>query len=55
VVDFDHLPGGILVMRLNGTEVGRVTDEAFARALFAIWIGKEPVKESVRDELIRPR
>ena len=55
VVDFDHLPGGILVMRLNGSELGRVTDEAFARALFAIWIGNEPVKESVRDELIRPR
>ena len=55
VVDFDHLPGGILVMQLNGTERGRVTDEAFARALFAIWIGNEPVKESVRDELIRLR
>ena len=55
VVEFDHLPGGILVMRLNDTELGRVTNETFARALFAIWIGKEPVKESVRDELIRPR
>jgi hypothetical protein len=55
VVDFDHLPGGVLVMRHNGTELGRVSDEAFAQALFAIWIGKEPVKESVRDELVRAR
>ena len=52
VVTFDHLPGGTLVMALNGTEVGRVQDEAFARALFAIWIGADPVKESLRDTLI---
>ena len=52
VLTFDHLPGGVLIMALNGTEVGRLTDENFARALFAIWIGKEPVKESLRDVII---
>lgn len=49
---FDHLTDGTLIMALNGKELGRVQDEAFARALFAIWIGAEPVKESVRDALI---
>jgi Chalcone isomerase-like len=52
VVTFDHLPGGDLIMSLNGTELGRIHDEAFARALFAIWIGANPVKNSLRDTLI---
>lgn len=52
VLTFDHLPGGVLIMSRNGTEVGRLTDEAFAEALFAIWIGDQPVKESLRDTLI---
>lgn len=52
VLTFDHLPGGTLIMTLNGKEVGRLTDDAFARALFAIWIGENPVKESLRDTLI---
>lgn len=52
VLTFDHLPGGLLIMSKNGTEIGRLTDEAFAQALFAIWIGEEPVKESLRDTLI---
>ena len=52
VLTFDHLPGGTLVMTLNGKEVGRLTDDAFARALFAIWIGEQPVKKSLRDTLI---
>lgn len=49
---FDHLADGTLIMSLNDKELGRVQDEAFARALFAIWIGAEPVKESVRDALV---
>jgi hypothetical protein len=52
VVTFDHLPGGDLIMSLNGTELGRIQDDAFARALFAIWIGANPVKTSLRDTLI---
>jgi hypothetical protein len=52
IVCFDHLPGGTLIMTHNGKELGRITDEAFARALFAIWIGTQPVKESLRDRLI---
>ena len=55
VLTFDHLPGGTLIMSLNGKEVGRLTDEAFAQALFAIWIGNTPVKESLRDTLIGVR
>ena len=49
---FDHLADGTLIMALNDKELGRVKDEAFARALFAIWIGADPVKESVRDALV---
>ncbi len=52
IVTFDHLADGTLIMSHNDRELGRVRDEAFARALFAIWIGAEPVKESVRDRLI---
>ena len=52
VLTFDHLPGGTLIMTLNGKELGRLTDDVFAQALFAIWIGKQPVKESLRDTLI---
>ena len=52
VLTFDHLTGGTLIMTLNGKEVGRLTDDAFAQALFAIWIGEHPVKASLRDTLI---
>ena len=52
-LEFDHLPGGILLMRHNGMLCGSLTHEGFARALFAIWLGPNPVDVSVRDQLIR--
>jgi hypothetical protein len=51
-LEFDHLAEGTLVMRHNGTELGSIVDEVFAQALFAIWIGANPVDRDLREKLI---
>jgi hypothetical protein len=39
-------------MRHNGTVLGSLVDEVFAQALFAIWIGTNPVDRDLREKLI---
>jgi len=51
-LEFDHLAGGTLIMRHNGTVLGSLVDEVFAQALFAIWIGTNPVDQDLREKLI---
>ena len=51
-IEFDHFTGGGLSMRHNGTTLGTVVDEGLARALFAIWIGPNPVSRDLRDKLV---
>ncbi|MCS6244222.1 MAG: chalcone isomerase family protein [Opitutus sp.] len=54
-LEFDHLSGGFLIMRHNGTVLGSLVDEVFAQALFAIWIGANPVDRDLRQKLIQPQ
>jgi len=54
-LEFDHLAGGTLRMRHNGKELGSLVDEVFAQALFAIWIGGNPVDRDLREKLISAR
>jgi hypothetical protein len=51
-LEFDHLAEGSLIMRHNGTVLGSLVDEVFAQALFAIWIGTNPVDRDLREKLI---
>ena len=54
-LEFDHLAGGTLVMRHNGTVLGTLDDEVFAQALFAIWIGANPVDQNLSEKLVNQR
>ena len=51
-LEFDHLAEGSLIMRHNGKVLGSLVDEVFAQALFAIWIGANPVDRDLREKLI---
>lgn len=50
-----RLPGqGVLVLR-NGQALGLVPGEAFARVLFSVWLGDEPIDRRLRDRLLARR
>lgn len=48
----DHLTDGTAVLSVNGVELVRVTDPAFARALCAIWLGPKTFDTDLRAALI---
>lgn len=47
-----YVPGVGTTLDLNGQEKGTVAGGDFARALFAIWLGREPVEDGLPDELL---
>ena len=47
----DHLSDGTAIMALNGTELVRLTDPTFAKALAAIWVGPHTFDEDLRTAL----
>jgi len=47
-----YLPGRGTELSLNGRPLGRIAGHAFSRALFAIWLGGDPVDESVKAHLL---
>ena len=51
-IDIDHLADGTVVMAQNGAELVRVTDQAFATALSAIWLGKDTFDSGLRKRLL---
>lgn len=49
-----YTPEKGLDLTLNGTLLGTFEGEAFARAMFAIWIGRDPIDKKFRNRLLGP-
>ncbi|MFP4227031.1 MAG: chalcone isomerase family protein [Desulfobacterales bacterium] len=47
-----YIPGSGTSLALNGERLGVVPGEEFARAYFAMWLGKNPISKSFRDRLL---
>lgn len=47
-----YVPGKGTTLDLNGREIGTVPGGDFARALFSIWLGDEPVEDGLPGELL---
>lgn len=47
-----YLPGRGLTLALNDRELGTIPGEQFARAVFSMWLGPDPLDRSFRDELL---
>ncbi len=48
----DYIPGSGTTVSIAGNIMGSVEGADFNRALLSIWLGKEPVGEKLRDELL---
>lgn len=48
----DYIPGGGTTVTIRGEEKGRIDGKEFNDLLLSIWLGKEPVGEDLRDELL---
>ena len=51
----DYVPGAGVTVAHNGRELGRVAGDAFARVLFSIWLGEDPIDADLRDGLLARR
>ncbi|MGH0030646.1 MAG: chalcone isomerase family protein [Myxococcota bacterium] len=49
-----YVPGRGTELSLNGEALGIVPGADFAAAYFAIWLGEEPIDESLRRQLLTP-
>ena len=47
-----YAPGVGTELALNGRRLGVLEGADFSAALFSIWIGDEPLDESLRDQLL---
>jgi hypothetical protein len=47
-----YIPGQGTELALNGVPRGRIEGAEFSSALFAIWLGDEPLDRSLRDQLL---
>lgn len=47
-----YRPGTGTVLTLNGIEQGRIDGAEFARLYFGIWLGDDPLSESLRADLL---
>jgi len=52
IIALDWLPGVATRVTLNGKELGRIEGEDFYLALLSIWIGENPVMESLKKEML---
>ena len=50
-----YLPGNGIELSLNGMLLGRFAGSDFAEALYAIWLGKNPIDSEFRDALLEGR
>ena len=48
-----YLPGAGTVLSLNGELLGAIPGDDFARAVFSIWLGANPIDKHFRDQLLR--
>jgi hypothetical protein len=47
-----YVPGRGTELTLNGQPKGVIEGEDFAKALFSIWLGPEPINGSFKDQLL---
>lgn len=47
-----YRPGDGTELSLNGTPLGRIAGDDFAAAVFAIWLGTDPIDNDFRDALL---
>jgi hypothetical protein len=47
-----YIPGSGTELALNGASLGIIPGEAFSRAVFAIWLGQNPIDKGFRDRLL---
>lgn len=47
-----YLPGEGTALTLNGESLGIIPGDDFARAVFSIWLGDDPIDENFRDLLL---
>jgi len=50
-----YRPGDGTELSLNGTPLGRIAGDDFAAAVFAIWLGTDPIDTDFRDALLGVR
>ena len=50
-----YRPGSGTELSLNGTPLGRIAGDDFAAAVFAIWLGTNPIDTDFRDALLGVR
>lgn len=54
VFDFIYTPGQGVQIHKNERAIATITGLDFKQVLFAIWLGPDPIQESLRDDLARP-
>jgi hypothetical protein len=47
-----YLPGRGTTLKLNGTALGMIEGDDFARAVFSIWLGQAPIDEAFKRRLL---
>lgn len=48
-----YIPDEGTTLSLNGEALGSIPGDDFARAVFAIWLGANPIDQKFRDQLLR--
>jgi len=48
-----YIPNQGTTLSLNGESLGSIPGDDFARAVFAIWLGVNPIDQKFRDQLLR--
>ena len=52
VIRIDYRPGAGTAVRINGEWRGLVAGEAFFRALLKVWLGPQPVSDSLKEAML---
>lgn len=52
VLAFTHVPGQGLTVALNGKDRAQIPGKDFAEALWSVWLGKNPVDDGLRNEMM---
>lgn len=47
-----YIPGKGTLLSLNGEPLGSISGDDFARAVFSIWLGANPIDKTFRDRLL---
>lgn len=47
-----YIPGRGTILALNGNDLGSIEGEDFGSAVFAMWLGRRPLSDSLKKELL---